>query len=463
MLQDLVSSRTLTPAGLAWLTLAVDPWHDTAVTGLEGLPDQGIGKSVSFQVVQEYSISKNNSPIALPAGNWSVRIGNFPTLTPQLVAPGFSYGDIVSQDNVVGQRRLMQSVQVNYAQDGADFDDVAYSGVFPANAQGCSLPTEYTQGVIKVLGVGIEVINTTSALYKQGLVSYCRMTQPDTEPYTCYVALSNPANTWATKNVTPIRTLPKNLQEMALYPGFAQTEAAEGYYAPVLLKFGRQRHYPIPNTTILMDDDPTAGPQNIATPIRIFSSFQDSVVIPGNTTNFYTSNQLPLYYDCDSNTIVFSGLSDQTTLTLRVRFICERFPSDAEKQMLVIATPSAVYDPVALEIYSRAVQALPAGVPFSENPEGEWWLKMISEIAKAASPFLRWVHPGLGVLAEGVGAVTGSVATRARDSRKKKAAKAGTVAPSAKPVVPKGANTVAPATARVAKPKPLPPTPKKRT
>jgi len=96
ILNDHLASKTISPAGLAWLTLAVDPWHDTAVTGLEGMPDQGIGKSVSFQVVQEVSISKGSSPTTLPAGNWSCRIGTLPILTYLNVSPGQFYGAAVS-------------------------------------------------------------------------------------------------------------------------------------------------------------------------------------------------------------------------------------------------------------------------------------------------------------------------------------------------------------------------------
>jgi len=436
ILDELVATRQLTPAGLAWLTLAVDPWHDTAVTGLEGLPDQGIGKSVSFQVVQELNISKNTSPGTLPAGNWQCRIGNFPILTPEQLAPGLFYGDVCFQDNTNAQ--LLQSVAVQYEADGVDFQSTGVYSVFPANQQGVSLPVEYTKGVMKIIGVGIEVINTTSSLHKQGLASFCRMVQPDSEPYTSYIAITAPPGGWSVKTVTPVRALPKNIAEMALYPGFAQHEAGEGYYAPVLLKFNRHRHFPVPQTTLLLDDDPEGGPFDVTKPIVCHTTGLAPLVIPGNATTFYSSRDLPLYYDCDSNVVVFSGLSDETTLTLRVRYICERFPNDAEKQMLVIATPSAVYDPVALEIYSRAAQRLPAGVPFSENPAGEWWVKMLETIAEVATPFLTMVHPGLGIASGAVAGISGAAARRMKESRHKKESKIrnGNVPPAPKAVLP---------------------------
>lgn len=394
ILQKLVEQKTITPEGRAWLTLAVDPWHDNPVTDFQGLPDQGVGKSVTFQVTQEYSIAKNNAPATLPAGNWSVRIGNFPILQDQKVCPGQFYGDVISQDNVLTPvtDRLLKSVMVNYAPDGADMADTAIN--IPLNAQGCSLPSGFTKGIVKLCAMGIEVVNTTAELQKQGLMTCARMPQPDPEVYESYVALTNPANSWASKAVTPMRTLPKNLAEMAKYPGFAQDEAKNGYYAPVLLKLNKAKHYPLPISVLLMDDDPQAGTFTPASPITCYSSQSTPLVVPGNTTSFNVNSQLPLLTDVDSNVVFFTGLSDATTLTLRVRYLLERFPSDAEEQILAIATPSAPYDPEVLQLYSKAVQMLPAGVPFTENPSGEWWKSMLTEIGKVASPLLKLLpHP----------------------------------------------------------------------
>jgi hypothetical protein len=430
ILNKLVEGKVLTPEGLAWLTIAVDPWHDTAVKGMNGMPDQGIGKSVTFQVVQEYQISKANSPTPLPPGNWSVRIGNFPWLTTQELKPGLFYGELVTQ-GPPSTAGLGVPVQVNYAQDGVDFADLAVTGT--ANAQGCSVPEEFLQGVTKVCGMGIEVINTTAILNKQGLMSCARMVQPDVESYTSYVSLSVPANAWAVKSMTPFRTLPKNLTELALYPGFAQEEAKDGYYAPVLFKFDRFSHYPAPYGTLLLDDDPHAGTFDTSNPITCYSSNLTQIVVPGNTTPFYTARQLPLYYGCDSNVVLFTGLSEETTLNLRVRWILERFPSDQEKQILVIATPSAVYDPVALEIYSRAVQMLPSGVPFTENPGGEWWKTMLAAIGKVAGPMLGMLPTPIGkalgsAVSMGVRALEDTYSEETKISREKRAASRATAA-----------------------------------
>jgi len=362
----LVANKQLSPAGLAWLTAAIDPWHDTIINGVEGMPDQTTGKSVVFQVVQEYEINKNTSPVPLPPGNWSCRVANNPILVTEPVRGGQYYGDIMSLE---GGLSLVVPVQVNYTSAGGDFGSVAVGGT--ANAQGCSMPTNFTKGVIKVCGMGIEVINTTSVLHKQGLMTCARMSQPDADQVAVtYVAPIVDINAVGGKTYNLFRAAPKNLAEMALYPSFMQMEAKDGYYAPVVLKTGRWAHYPTSNGVILLEDDPTGG--DVVAPIACFSSsvtpFAITTVPPTAVTGLLSARKNPIFNATDTNVVMFTGLSDETTLNLRVRWICERFPSDAESEMLVIATPSAPFDPMAIEIYTRLVGMLPAGVPFTENP-----------------------------------------------------------------------------------------------
>jgi hypothetical protein len=414
MLEELVEKRVLSKAGLQWLTIAVDPWHDTTVVGLEGIPDEGIGKSVSFQIVQEYAIAKNRAPVTLPPGNWSCRIANYPFIDTQAIKSGQYRGDVVSQSGV---SFTLTPVQVNYATDGADFPDHGIAGI----SGGCSIPQEYTKGILKIIGMGIEVVNTTAQLNKQGLMTCIRMVQPDTETYTAYISMETPANAWAIKSMNSIRTVPKNLSEMTLYPSLVQDEAATGYYAPVNVKWNHNKRYPTSAGVLLMTEDPHGGFQN--EDILCYSSAMTAYIPAGTTTTFYSNRTNPVWAPQDSNVVMFTGLSDSTTLNLRVRWICERFPSDSEPQMLVIATPSAPYDPVALEIYSKIVQEMKAGVPFSENPKGEWWATMLGSIGRAIAPMVSML-PNVGkFLGPAIGLGAGALESYALSEKEKREAR----------------------------------------
>jgi hypothetical protein len=117
----------------------------------------------------------------------------------------------------------------------------------------------------------------------------------------------------------------------------------------------------------------------------------------------------------------FTGLSPQTTLTVDVRWYIERCPTIDEPSLVVLATPSPVYDPIALKIYSEAVHGLPVGVPVSENPLGEWFNKVLMGVSRYApliGAALSPMHPAAGQ----IGSLLGSGAGKLAELTKKKKA-----------------------------------------
>jgi len=105
---------------------------------------------------------------------------------------------------------------------------------------------------------------------------------------------------------------------------------------------------------------------------------------------------------------IFTGLSDTTTLTLNVNTFHESFPSPAENDILVLATPSATYDPVALEMFSHSLSSMPVGVPASENGLGDWFLGAVADAAE----FLAPLAVALGQPVIGAGLVAGGALAR---------------------------------------------------
>ncbi len=98
---------------------------------------------------------------------------------------------------------------------------------------------------------------------------------------------------------------------------------------------------------------------------------------------------------------IFTGLSFNTTLTLNLNVYYESFPSMSDPNILALAKPSAIYDPCALELYSRVLQELPVGVPVRENGLGDWFLNAASTAAKYLGPVISMMpHP----IAKGAGA-----------------------------------------------------------
>lgn len=118
----------------------------------------------------------------------------------------------------------------------------------------------------------------------------------------------------------------------------------------------------------------------------------------------------------------FTGLKDSTTLTAVVKYSWEDFPSPRETQLAQLAQPTPPFDPLAIEILSRAIRKLPVGVPVNENPLGEWFDDVMSAIA-AIAPALSAI-PVVGAFAPAVGALAAGAAGVNRSLRAAETAKA---------------------------------------
>jgi hypothetical protein len=106
---------------------------------------------------------------------------------------------------------------------------------------------------------------------------------------------------------------------------------------------------------------------------------------------------------------IYSGLSDQTVLTINQNCFLEKFPGPDDREVLPLATLSAEYDPDVLDLYSRIVSDLPVAVPVMENGLGDWFYDAASTAAKYLGPVLSALpHPmlkGAGVALEGLSSV----------------------------------------------------------
>jgi len=123
-------------------------------------------------------------------------------------------------------------------------------------------------------------------------------------------------------------------------------------------------------------------------------------------------------FDCSG--AHFTGLSYNTTLTINVRWILERLPGPNEVDLVVLAQPPTPFDPLALELYTRALDNAPPGVMLSENPLGEWFTSVLKKVGEWA-PKIGGALGDIGVpFAETVGKIAGAAASKAVKAREKK-------------------------------------------
>jgi hypothetical protein len=279
--------------------------------------------------------------------------------------------------------------------------------------------------------MGLEVVNTTAVIDRQGLCTVARYTQPDGLDFTGRMVMKGAApytNQTSYLSLYPVRPPPNNLSEAILLPQFAQWEASDGSYQIVMLKTDRMVGMPIPTYPLMTEVD--YGVAYVA-PITTgsFSPWLASATEPGNTTVLYNPPCVVLKSPQDSVVAFYTGLSDKTTLTLRVRYILETFPSENQTDIITLATNTAKYDPMALQIYSKWQSSVPAGVTFHENPDGEWFKRAIGEIGKFVAPMVEGLpFPGAKLVGGAIKAGSNMLLTpqdnwETKPQRKKKNAK----------------------------------------
>jgi hypothetical protein len=251
------------------------------------------------------------------------------------------------------------------------------------------VPSEYCNGNTRVIGAAFEVVNTTAEISKQGQVTVYRLPTIKTPTM---VSSTPIAGAFQTSYMNLQRFPPANLAQAQLLFGSRSWSAAEGAYVVARIND---------------IDNPLLQPSFIPTGWLA----QDVIANQGGTyfsssavTANYGQSDIQTPYDISG--AYFTGLSFATSLTVNVRWLIERMPGPSETDLVVLATPSAPYDGLALELYTKALRDMPPGVMLKENPLGEWFRSALSAVADWAPKIgnaLGTVLPGAGMIGNALG------------------------------------------------------------
>jgi hypothetical protein len=407
-LQSLVDRTALTETGKGWLIASVDPFHDLQIKTLEGWPDIESAASVVRCVKQSLSISKSTE---LAAGAWDMHVNVWPWFESirmhawNRLDPDMGGGRIIYQPQLDFN---LGGLTVHETVAGADMDVTN-----PDELVGSlTLDPAITRGAGRIVGCGFEVINTTSELYKGGSCFAYRSPQSKSPPST-WVSLTSGGVPDLPFTAKMIRRPPLNTAEANLLAGTRQWNAAEGCYV-VQTFIGQDNPSLIVDYTQPLvywgDLEDRCGAGILNTDESYSPILGPFVQVTANDPSLSLLNNATKIYPINTGGCIFAGLTEQSTFTVNMNIYYESFPTPAEADIVMIATPSCPFDPVALEIYSRMLSDLPVGCPASDNPDGEWFntiVSLVRDIAPVAAPFLAAVNPALGALAGGIGTAAG--------------------------------------------------------
>jgi len=411
----------LTPSGKEWVIAAVDPYHDTPLNCC-GYPDNNEAASV-VQVV------KLSTALVVPSqastGNWDCHIHSFPWMEGgKGVGGNFALTTNGSQITGTGTFLLGESiitptpVQASSTQWGGLVVDSVASGAntFQYSDLGTSIApfqqslAPYLTGEYRIISMGFEVINTTSELNVQGLVTVYRQPTANLDSAKSVLVTSGPiisgGGTVSTTNtgyfdLLMTNTPPSTPGEALLLDGSKQWKAKDGAYVVSTLNSnenppGANSTTPVLHTSDL--DASIAVRWILVTPSQTTgnppATFAPSSVTgnPADTPNVFNSVFLPTggvwLQPFNGAGAYFTGLSNSTTLQLNAIYYIERFPTQQDHDLVVLARNSCRGDAIALDLYSEIVKEMPVGVPQRMNGMGEWFADAVSSAADFISPVL---------------------------------------------------------------------------
>lgn len=457
VLNNLVGSRAMSTEGMEWLICATDPFHDDKVR-CPGYPDMSTVNSV----VQTFT---NTVSISAPAGQtapWDLHVPFIPVSPPLGQFSGSSAGAPRMNGFLALESGLLQTAlspvnavplypgynAIVCATTGTDWLG-AGSGAGVTNTSALAIPAKYSSGQFRLIGGGIEAVNTTADLYKGGSITGYRAPSNVGEstiastPIT--VTTPMPEDTSSTSTTSSVQELEMEFDSKTGKVIKKQNSRKELKDSPVVGTSTIYPNYPIttvelPPTTqaeaSLYTDSRTwaaedgcysiiaqadlENPFLITSPGEVLlqkvldsTTVQENMVSgspevvytttwngsnPGLSTSYLMSNfggscSKPLPFT--NSGFIMAGLNAQSTIQLTQRLYFERIPATSEADLLSMAQVPPAHDPLALEIYSRCLAQMPVACPQNENPLGEWFNSVLDTI-KGIAPRIGQFVSSLG-------------------------------------------------------------------
>jgi hypothetical protein len=388
----------ITPDGTDWLSYVLDPFKDSE-RDAKGFPDMVQSRSVIQIVPQTISIGAPTSV----TGTWDANV----TLSPQVSSvtmlnfPASPSRNILNTNYAAPTTRTFGGLEIRSAAAGTALTPSTITNNVP-------LPASYfPQGNIRVIGMAMEIHNTTADINKQGSVCVYRDQAPSVDSSFSGFYASVGVATAAFANFGSVElqqtpTVPESLASARILGNAKQWEAEKGCYVVATLANDRNR--------------PLAADTLQVMPV-MYDEAGNVWSIPNLTTLLYTTGPSisspnptnpPLFTPFNLSGAYFTGLSNQTTLTIDVKWIVEKFPNHDNTNLVVLAKKSPMFDPLALEMYARIADALPAGVPVCENAIGDW-IETIADLASDVGiPFAGPISKGVKFLKPAINALAGN-------------------------------------------------------
>jgi hypothetical protein len=393
----MLESKQITPEGLNWLTLATDPFHDTALSPA-GYPDMNTCNSLVQCFTFTQSVASNLGSSAL----WDAQVVFNPLSNVTIPVGGYASGlqPITYQPNtglVVGAPTPNPIIfgGYNVLTGPTGFDWSIPSTSITNAAQSLAYPVTGAAGQFRLIGAGVEVVNTTPDLYRGGSVTVYR--SPSTaQERNAYVWTNVPTANGYALNVNGYSLPPTTQAGAQLYPTSKTWGAEEGCYCTATMST-TENFFLTPAINMPFWWSPPSNVTLTTGGTSTAYSFLPAIAASQTGATSTTAQVLPY----DTHGAIFTGLNPNTTLQVTTKYFIERIPTITEPDLLVLTRAPSPFDPMALELYTRTIQQLAVGVMVKENPLGEWFSEVLDTVAEWA--------PRIGNAVGGPASIIGNV------------------------------------------------------
>jgi hypothetical protein len=255
---------------------------------------------------------------------------------------------------------------------------------------------DYYYGQSRETFSAFEVHNVTNKLNVGGTVTVYRMPQFNLEQLTSIYDVTTNAFKSGAMPSTTSRLPPGNLEQAMLLKGTRQWEAEFGAYC--VETFDHEHNLPMASrigNRIFIAGDFIGG--DVINQVPCIAGVNSGL----DLTHPYGITYKPV--SKDTSGAYFTGLPGQTQLTLTQRKGIETFPTFLDP-LVTLARNTPDHEPLFFDLYKRASQELPPGVPVGENASGDFWdsvLGVIADIAPVVGGAFGPAGAALGGLAGG--------------------------------------------------------------
>jgi hypothetical protein len=438
-----VDKSKMLPTSEAWLVKITDPFHDNTAVPCAGVPDQFDGRTVIREIKETWTLSATTFGLGGidPAETWNLNVAILPTMNYASTtrAELYPFGAVGhgTESNTTDDTAVAQIAICGHLNDSGDnetypwpnptLSNTSYSlgavagkkkyfstspwsnhyGLFGAISGQMQLPTD-----MRCVAIAFQLEDRTNQFYRQGLATCYKMnTNYDQNTRTMCHFFDNSVTSSVTRLTEDyLFQLPANYPEdVTNLPGTVSWDASEGCYVvgqfdPACLtqwcSYMDQRGYvgisAFSGVESTINGDAVISTAVLANP--------NGYLVPGwNSTPNVLFNEPFLPCATQTSGCILSGLNKNAVYELKIRAIYETVPDYTQADNLLAPTPSAPYDPTALQIYSDVVKMMPAGVPQRYNPWGEWF-DYVMKLVAGAAPIVGAAVDSMGGM--GLGSLT---------------------------------------------------------